>query len=328
MHGSTLRTQPTPATRANIGTMPERLLVLDGDYGVDDSIAALYLAAEPNVRILAVGSVHGNTYAATAARNALTVLDVAGLPDVPVAVGAGRPLAQPVSVAPHVHGADGLGGAAPPDPPPRQPVATPAAVQLIEVIRAHPGRCTVVATGPLTNLAIALLLAPDLPDLVQHVVLMGGTLRAPGNVGAYAEANFAHDPEAADLVVQAGWPVTVTGLDVTMQTWLAPADLDRLRASEAPAARFASRVLPHYLAFYRESAGRDGCPLHDETAARLAVEPDLATYEEGRAEVVLHDSEQRGRLRLTPGPGRVRVALAADRDAIVGPLVDRLVASR
>ena len=314
--------------------MPERLLVLDGDYGVDDAIALLSLAGEPGVRIVAVGSVHGNTDAARAARNALTVLYLVGLREVPVAVGAARPLAQPVELSAEVHGDDGLGGAAPPPTAvDRQPVGTPAAVQLVEVVRAHPGGCTLLATGPLTNLALAVLLDPGIVGLVARVVVMGGTLDAPGNVGTHTEANFAHDPEAADLVLAAGWPVTVVGLDVTMRTWLEEADLARLAASGTPAARFASAMLLHYVEFYLGRYGRRGCPMHDPTAARLALQPELAGYIELPAGVELRSPTTRGMLLVDrrpfasrpPGATPVRVAVDVDRDAVVGRLVDRLV---
>lgn len=189
------------------------------------------------MEILALGTVHGNTPAATAAHNAIAVLDVAGAGNVPVAIGARRPLAQEVDLSAMVHGEDGLGGAAPATVR-RAPVATPAAVQLVEVATAHPGECTIVATGPLTNLALALLLEPGLAQLVAGVVLMGGTVLHPGNVSPLAEANIWHDPEAADLVFGAGWPLVQVGLDVTMTTWLEGDDLARLAATTTERGRF------------------------------------------------------------------------------------------
>lgn len=312
--------------------MPARRLLLDGDYGVDDAIAALYLAAVPEVEIVAVGSVRGNTEAATAARNAITVLDLAGLRHVPVAVGAARPLAQPLEVGSLVHGGDGLGGAAPaPTGTERAPVAAAAAVQIVDTVRADPGRITIVATGPLTNLALAVLLAPDIVDLVEHVVVMGGTLDHPGNVGPYTEANIGHDPEAADLVFGAGWPLTLVGLDATMATWLEPPDLARLRAAESAPARFVVSVLQHYLAFYRERHGREGCPLHDPTAARIAVDPGIAEWIEAPVRVELNSTVNRGMLVvdrrpwIRPTGPPVRIVTSVDRDAVVEPLVAGLL---
>lgn len=306
--------------------MERRPFVLDGDYGVDDAMALLYLSSEPGVEIAAVGSVHGNTSAATAARNAITVSDLAGLPSVPVAVGAARPLAEGPGTGAAVHGHDGLGGAAPaPTGREREPVATPAALQLIETVRAHPGRCCVVATGPLTNLALALLLDPDLPALVERVVVMGGTVLHPGNVGPSTEFNIARDPEAADLVLTAGWPVTLVGLDVTMQTWLGPEDLDRIAASRSARGRFVWSILQGYLDAYRERHGRLGCPLHDPTAARIAVDPALADHLDAPVRVELQSARSRGMLVVDrrpfaprdPDARPVRIAMGADRNAVV-----------
>jgi purine nucleosidase len=311
-------------------------VVLDGDYGVDDALALLYLAAEPGVEIVAVGSVHGNTEAAVAADNALSVLELAGLPDVPVAVGAARPFAQDLATSLEVHGADGLGGAAPSQSAGRRcAVGMPAALQLVETVRAHPGQCTVVATGPLTNLALALLLEPAVVGLVAGVVVMGGALGVPGNVTATAEANFAHDPEAADLVLGADWPLTVVGLDVTMRTWLDEPDLERIAACPHPTARFVSAALRHYVEFYRRRHGRLGCPLHDPTAAVLALAPDLARYVALAARVELRSDALRGTLvadrrPFAPPPSRpaLRLAVGIDRDAVVERFLGRLLAGR
>jgi purine nucleosidase len=314
--------------------MASRKFVLDGDFGVDDALAALYLASEPDVEIVAVGSVHGNAEAAVAARNAVTVLDLAGLSHVPVAVGAARPLAQPLRVSAHVHGADGLGGAAPPATgAARAPLSTPAAVQLVEVVRAHPGECTIVATGPLTNLALALLLDPEIAGLVAAVVVMGGTVVAPGNITPHAEANISHDPEAADAVLAAPWPVTLVGLDVTMQTWLEAEDLERIEGSRSATGRFAWSILQHYVGYYSERHGRRGCALHDPCAARIAVDPTVARFLRAPVSVELRSEATRGMLIVdrrafaVPPPGQpvVSIAVEVDRDRVVGPVVAGLL---
>jgi purine nucleosidase len=315
--------------------MTTHKLILDGDYGIDDSLAALFLAHQPDVEILAVGSVHGNATADAAARNALAVLDIGGRAGVPVAVGARQPLAQPVDISSMVHGADGLGGFAPPPPSGRVPVEVPAAVQLVQTVRAQPGECTIVATGPFTNLALALLLEPDLASLVAGVVVMGGTVEHPGNISPYAEANIAHDPEAARLVFAAPWPVMQVGLDVTMPTWLDSGDLARIEASDTAAGRFAWRILPHYLDFYFGRHGRPGCPVHDPTAAVLAVDPDLASWVEVPVEVELRSDRNRGMLLVDRRPFAaseraadlppVRVVTRVDRDRLVSRFLDGLL---
>jgi purine nucleosidase len=254
---------------------------------------------------------------------------------VPVAVGAAQPLAQPVDISSMVHGVDGLGGFAPIPPPHRVPVDVPAAVQLVRTVRSTPGECTIVATGPLTNLALALLLDPEVASLVAGVVVMGGTVEHPGNISPYAEANIAHDPEAARLVFGAAWQVTLVGLDVTMATWLEQPDLDRIEASGTAAGRLAWRVMQHYLSFYFDRHGRPGCPVHDPCAAILAVDPELGSWIEVPVEVELRSDRCRGMLlvdrRAFAASERVahlplvRVVTELDRDRLVSRLLDGLL---
>lgn len=319
------------AARGAAGRRGARRFILDGDYGVDDALALLYLAGQEDTEILGIGTVHGNAEATTAARNALAVLEVAGLGGVPVAVGAARPIAQPVEIASAVHGGDGLGGCAPATVS-GAPVDRSAAEQLVGLARAHPGACTVVATGPLTNLALALLLEPRLPTLVARVVVMGGTVLHPGNVAPLAEANIRHDPEAADLVFAAPWPVVQVGLDVTMTTWLEDEDLDRLAAATSARGRFCWAMLQHYLDGYLERHGRRSCPLHDPSAAFLAVHPEAATYLRAPVTVELRSELTRGALvidrRAGVAPSRppVACAMTIDRDRLVAGVLEALVA--
>ena len=311
-------------------------VILDGDYGIDDTLAALYLCHQPDVEIVAVGTVHGNATADDAARNALAVFELGGRPDVPVAVGARRPMAQPVSISSMVHGDDGLGGRAPTLPPGRRPADAPAAVQLVEAVRSHPGDCTVIATGPLTNLALALLLDPGVADLVDKVVLMGGTVDHPGNISPYAEANIAHDPEAAQLVFEAPWPVTQVGLDVTMAAWLGPDELRRIETAGTPAARFSWEILQHYLGFYAGRHQRPGCPLHDPSAALVALDHSLAEWFEAPVDVELRSPATRGMLLVDrrefagaerpAGRPDVKLVTRLDNDRLVPRFIDGLVA--
>jgi purine nucleosidase len=307
-------------------------VIFDGDYGIDDALSTLFLAGRDDVELVAVGTVHGNARSDAAAANALQVLDVAGRRDIPVAVGAPRPLAQPLAVSALVHGEDGLGGQARPVPELR-PVPVSAAEQLVRIAREQPGEITVVATGPLTNLALALLLEPRLPELVRKVVVMGGTMREPGNVTPFAEANIWHDPEAAALVLGAGWPLTLVALDVTMRTWLDQSDVERIAATTGPKAEFAHAILQHYLKFYRSRHDRPGCPLHDPSAAVLAVRPDLARCEQVPVRVELRGAETRGMLVVDRrefaehGGPSVDVATEIDRDRLVAEFLTGLLGS-
>lgn len=314
------------------GTGQPIRVVVDCDPGIDDALALLFLAARPDAEIVALGSVHGNVTAELAARNASRVLDVARL-DVAVAVGARRPLAQALHTAEPVHGDDGLGNTAQP-PPRRRPVAGSAAEQLVTLARGAPGELCVLAIGPLTNLALALLIEPELPRLLRRVVLMGGAYSVAGNLTAHAEANIWHDPEAARLVFEAGWDLTAVGLDVTHKVLIGSGDLARLASSTAPAARFATGVLAHYAQWYQGGGVVGGLPVHDALAAAALLDADLLEVGKTSVEVELAGTATRG-ATLVDRRGLVGeastsplVSVATDVDAprAVGMLLDALVA--
>jgi purine nucleosidase len=306
-------------------------LIVDCDTGIDDAVTLLYLAGRPDVEIVAVGSVHGNVPTTTAARNTLRVLEIAGLDGVPVAVGAPRPLAQDLDTAEFVHGADGLGDTA--QPAPRRSVEAGSAVeQLVRLARARPGELSLLAIGPLTNLGLALLVEPELPQLLRQVVIMGGAFDVAGNVTPWAEANIAHDPEAAQLVMSAGWPLRVVSLDVTHRTLLEAPDLARVAAGEGEVARFTWAILQFYLDFYEQRFGHRACPVHDGLAAALLLEPELASWAERIVDVELRGERLRGatladrRVLGEAPPERATVSVAVDveRDAVIAGLLTAL----
>ena len=308
----------------------ERSLILDMDVGVDDAIAIMYLAGHPEVHIAALGSVPGNAEAPLAADNARRVLELCGLGDVPVAVGAWRPLAQRLETAGSVHGDDGLGNTDQP-PPRRGPTGEHAVDQLIRLAHERPGRYDLLATGPLTNLGAALVMDRDLPRLIRSVTVMGGSADGVGNASANGEANIWHDPEAAELVFQAGWPITMVGLDVTMATRLEEPELSAIAASQSPQARFATAILAHYLGIHELGLARRICPLHDPLAAGIAVDPSLIVRAVDTGVQVSRDGQTRGMTVIDRRPkyadqaGRqgplTRVALEVDSARFVANLV-------
>lgn len=198
------------------GVVTAHRLILDMDMGVDDAMALMYLGRHPEADVVAIGAVHGNVSAALSSENVLRILDHLGLSHVPVAVGAERGLTRPAHPAPEVHGDDGLGNVGLIKSS-REPVAEDAALQLVRLAHSAPGTFDVLATGPLTNLAMALILDPDLPSLVRHVTVMGGTATVIGQMTPVAEANIWHDPVAAELVFNAGWSITMVGLEVQIR---------------------------------------------------------------------------------------------------------------
>jgi purine nucleosidase len=265
-------TAQTPA-----GAAPTRV-ILDCDPGIDDAFAIAFGCGHPGLDLAGVTTVAGNVGLDRTTANALAVLEFLGYPQVPVAAGSPVPLLRPFSDARDVHGESGLGGAQLPAPR-RQPVAAHAVDFLIGEISAAPGTVTLVATGPLTNIALAVRRYPPLVQQVADFVIMGGSA-GRGNTTPAAEYNIWCDPEAAAIVFGAGWPVTMVGLDVTHQALATAAVQDRMRAL----GRLGSDLLLPGLSQYR-SAALPGQPVHDVCALALVAAPGLFGCEPARVEV-------------------------------------------
>lgn len=311
-------------------------VLLDCDTGVDDTLAILVAALHPDTELVGVGSVWGNVDVDTATRNSLHTVHMAGRPDVPVARGAARPLiGTPPVYAFHVHGDDGQGNAGT-GRTVGAPVAGSAAEQIVRLARSRPGEIELVAVGPMTNLALALGLCPELPQLVRGVTIMGGAALAPGNVTEVAEANIWCDPEAAAAVFRAPWSLTMVGLDVTMRTTLDESHRARLAAGGS-LGRYVARILDHYMGYFAATSFgvRRSC-MHDALAVAVAcgaLVPDLAptvralvvTDGPARGQTVC---DLRGRYMGYPpqDDAHCRVVLEAD-PAYADVVVDLLVAA-
>lgn len=250
----------------------KKTVLVDCDTGVDDAIALLYLLLDPDVEVCGITTVFGNISAATAARNSLWVLDVAGRSGaVPVAKGAETTLlGEEPSFATRVHGGNGLGGVEVGEPS-GSPVSEPAAEMIVRTARERPGEVHLLATAPLTNLALALGMEPQLPRLVEGVTIMGGAAEVPGNITPAAESNIWRDPEAAQAVLSAPWQVTLVPLDATMREVMSEDQRQMLAGSASPAAHFAASILDHYFEFYASVFGRRSSACHDVLAAAIAV---------------------------------------------------------
>src|SRR5213082_3596005 len=214
-----------------------RRIILDTDPGIDDALALFLALASPEVQLEAVTTVSGNVDVALTTYNALTLLELAGRTDIPVARGIDRPLIRQPFNAAFVHGDNGLGGLQLPEPG-IQPVAEHAVDVIIEKILAAPGEITLVTIGPLTNIALALRREPRIAQHVREVVIMGGALRVPGNDTPTAEFNIFADPHAAHIVIHGGWPIRLVSLDVTTVTLLRREQVDRLAQNGNPVTRF------------------------------------------------------------------------------------------
>jgi inosine-uridine nucleoside N-ribohydrolase len=283
-------------------------VVLDVDTGTDDALALAYAIASPRIDLVAVSTVAGNVNVDKTTANTLSVLDWLGAEDVPVHRGASRPLVRPHRDASYFHDEGGLGGA-------QLPASTRAVgvdrgpAALIRLARQRPGELTLVALGPLTNVAIALNVEPKLPELLKAVVVMGGAFTVPGNTTPAAEFNILVDPEAADQVFSAPFPnMTAVGLDVTQQVALTRGDWDAVNGGSS---------LPRTASLLREvgrsafaKQGRDQFSLHDPLSVAVAIDPTLIAARQFAIEVETVEPEQ-GRTRIA-GPGNVRVAASVD----------------
>jgi purine nucleosidase len=294
-------------------------VVLDCDTGVDDAMAIFFGLLAPEVEVAAIGCVWGNVRVEMATRNTLRLLEIVDRPRVPVAMGAAKPLVGPAfDLGTDVHGEDGQGNTNLP-PPSLRPTAESAPEQIVRLAHERPGELTLVPVGPLTNVATALALDPAIAQLYKEIVLMGGAFLVPGNASRVAEANIWHDPEAAQMVLEAPWPITVVGLDVTRRARLTQPLLDRLHDSGTPAGRHLHRITDFYLSRSESVYGRRDCAMHDPLALAIAADRSLARRApEVRVDVELAGRHTRGmtvadlRPDAPPGEANTRVVLEAD----------------
>ncbi len=253
--------------------MPTKI-ILDCDPGHDDAIAMLLAWGNPDIELVGVTTVMGNQTIEKVTRNALSVARVAGITGVPFARGAHRPLVRQVEVAETIHGDSGLDGPALPDPAieldPRH------AVDFIidTIMAAEIGEITLVPTGALTNIAMAVRKEPRIVERVKQVVLMGGGVNV-GNWSATSEFNIVIDPESAHIVFNESWPLTMVGLDLTHEALATPSVVAAIAAVGTGPARFVGELLDFFAQTYREHQGFEFPPVHDPCAVAFVIDPSV-----------------------------------------------------
>lgn len=275
-------------------------IVLDSDPGIDDALALQYLLATGRWDLKAYTSVGGNHPAAQTYANARALARALRIDaDVPVHRGAGRPLSRlPSRDAAAFHGPAGLGEETLPDSTAPHP-AESSAQALLRLSREYEGELTLCATGPLTNVAVAVLEDPAFVHRIRKFVFMGGAARVPGNITPVAEFNMWSDPDAAEVVLSSGIPFTMVDLDASHQCLLRPADVTALEEAGAGTA-LAARLLRVYMAAYARHGGGDGCPLHDPLAVGVCADDAFVTLAEGAVVVECASELTRGHTVFVP----------------------------
>jgi purine nucleosidase len=248
-------------------------LIIDTDAGIDDAQAILLALGQPGVHVAAITTLSGNVYVDKVTRNVLATLEAAGY-RVPVYRGAERPLINPLLPAEDFHGSDGLGETHLPTPR-GQVEQEHAALALIRMAAANPGRYTLVAIGPLTNVALAARLDPSFPDNLAGFVFMGGTYAAQGNTNIVAEFNVHSDPEAAEIAFGAFRQATMISWELSVDYAMPLEAFDGLLDKHTPAADFFSKISAFLVRKFRDE-GWAGLPMPDPLAVAVAVAPDLA----------------------------------------------------
>jgi len=326
---------------AYAGETPHRVII-DTDPGTDDALAILLALNSPELRVEALTIVAGNQPAPTGLANALKVVSLAGRCDVPVAKGAERPLVSKLIVDRFWNGPNGLGGAE--LPPSNCTADTEFGPDLIiRLVHKYPHEITLIPIGPETNIALAVRKDPSIVPLVKDVVLMGGSISG-GNITAAGEFNVYCDPEAANVVFNAGWPVTMVGLDVTEVTLVRDSHVAELERNAGPQAKFAAALARFQISLYQGTGFRGGA-VHDALAVGAAIDPtflktaamrvdvetagqftrgETVANRHGTVDRIVTDGDFVASAGVDPVQPNVNVAVGIDSDRFLRFLVSRL----
>jgi purine nucleosidase len=316
-------------------------MIIDVDTGIDDAFGLLFALGQPSVNLIGVSTVAGNVSLAKATRNTRAVLALGGRADIPVWPGCDSPLLKTAEDASHIHGDTGLGYAELPEPPALAEPPAHAVDAILAAAEAHSRELILVATGPLTNIAAALIRSPKLTRHLKRFVLMGGAFKEPGNVTATAEFNIWHDPEAARIVFRAfaaegSAPLIAIGLDVTRRTLLTPAHLETLAPRLAPLPRgpeltaFLKGASRHYFELMAKWGRPRALAMHDPLAVGVAIDPSYVKSLHAFVDVETSGELTRGmtvadwRPNAT-SPPNADVALEVEADRFLADFLDAVV---
>jgi len=301
-------------------------IILDCDPGHDDAIALLLAIASPEVELIGVTTVAGNTTIDKSTNNALRILELAGRSDIPVYRGADRPFIRPQHVADHVHGESGLDGPDLPQPTTREQELH-AVDYLAQEIRTRDGKVTLVPTGPLTNIGLLYALHPDVRP--ERTVIMGGAI-GEGNRSPAAEFNIWADPEAAQRVFLEGGDTTMIGLDVTHRALITDAHTERMRGA-GRVGKVVAELMDFYARFHKARyPDLDGSPMHDPVCVAHVIDPSLLTVLDAFIEVDCSGGPSWGRTNVDWrgrehfGAPNAKVGVDIDGDRFAELIVERI----
>jgi inosine-uridine nucleoside N-ribohydrolase len=273
------------------GQSEKRRVILDTDPGTDDAMAILLALNSPELKVEAITVVPGNVDGVQGLENALRLVSVAGRCDVPVSGGAKHPLSQKLYTAMYWHGKNGIAGI---ELPPSKCKADPrfGPDLIIELVHKYPHEVTLIPVGPLTNIALAVSKDPSIVKLVKDIVIMGGSISG-GNVNGAAEANIFGDPEAAAIVFNAGWMVTMVGSDVGERTLMRRKHLSELEAGHGPQNDVVTKIARFYIQ-RSEKNGWDGAAMYDPLAVAVVLDPTLVMLKDMHVDVETKGEFTRG----------------------------------
>jgi purine nucleosidase len=303
-------------------------IIIDTDPGIDDALAILLALASPELSLEGLSIVHGNCSLEQAVTNGLSILELANASHIPLAKGCELPLVQPSLLAPETHGNTGLGYAKLPEPR-IKPARQHGCDFLIEQVMSNPGEITLVAVGPLTNVAMAIRKEPKFAKSLKELVIMGGAIRHEGNTTALAEFNVYVDPHAAHIVFHAGIPTTLVPLDVTYQCILTAQDVERLIKIDSPIPKFIKDTTDFYMEYHDSYQGIKGCIINDPLALALTFAPELCDYEDLPVDVDVSGGVSMGKTladfyNYNKKPANMKVALGVRARDFVELFLERM----
>jgi len=310
----------------------QKRIIIDTDPGIDDALAILLALASPELSLEGLSVVHGNCTLEQATKNGLSILELANATHIPLAKGCELPLVQPSLLAHETHGNTGLGYAKLPEPR-TKPTVQHGCDFLIEKVMSNPGEITLVAVGPLTNVAMAIRKEPKFAKSLNEIIIMGGAIRHEGNTTPLAEFNTYVDPHATHIVFHAGIPTTLVPLDVTYQCVLTTKDVERLMKIDSPIPKFIKDTTAFYMEYHNTYQDIKGCIINDPLALALTFAPELCDYEELPVDVDISGGVSMGKTfadfyNYNKKPANMKVALGVrPRDFIVSFLerIEKLV---